>query len=101
MPEKYDDSRPPGKGSGWRRLRSFKLPDRQKVNIWIDVVRFGMSDAWEVPEAWRRGGKWFHVHNGREMEIRDDIITHWRPVREVTASPPERLPDNGRASNEP
>lgn len=91
MPEKYDDSRGPKRGSRWRRVASFNLPDRQKVNVWVDALVAGMSDAWEVPEAWRVGDRWFHIHKGREMEIRGDIVTHWRPVREVNASPAERL----------
>jgi len=73
MSEKYDGNCGPGKGTGWRRISSFKLPDREKVNIWLTVSAsprsFGIGDAWEVPEAWRVKGKWFHIHNGKEMEI--------------------------------
>lgn len=98
MPETYDDTRGPGKWPGWRKIASFDRPDREKVNVWVDTSSSCMplTDAWEVPEAWRVGDKWFHVHQGREMEIHQHMVTHWRPVRD-TGHPVERLPPTVKA----
>jgi hypothetical protein len=96
MPASYDDTRGPENDKGWKPAGRYKGADRELVNIWLTVYAsprsMGMSDAYEVPEAWRQNGKWFHVHNGKEMEIFNDYVTHYRPVRDVNASPPERLP---------
>lgn len=98
MPEQYDDTRGPGKSPGWRKISSFSLPDRQKINVWLTIypspLSMGMGDAFEVPEAWRENGKWFHVHKGRSMEIRGNYVTHWRPVRDTNGSSPETVSDN-------
>lgn len=91
MPSSYDDTRGPSVNGGWRKASNYKGADGALVNLWIQSSGF-MSDEWEVPEAWRKNGRWFHVHNGREMEIHSHMVTHYRPVRVVSASPPERLP---------
>jgi hypothetical protein len=92
MPDTYDDTRVPGKDSGWKKIQNFKLPDLEKVNIWLTIWAsprsMGMGDAFEVPDAWRLNGKWFHVHNGKDTEIYADYVTHWRPVR--TSKPGEK-----------
>lgn len=71
MPVSYDDTRGPGKVPGWRKVSSFRRPDCEKVNIWLTIhaspMSMGMGDSFEVPEAWRINGKWFHIHKGREM----------------------------------
>jgi hypothetical protein len=95
MPTTYDESRGPGKNPGWCKIGSFKLPDREKVNIWLTIhastLSMGMGDAFEVPECWKSNGKWFHVHQGKEMEIDSRYVTHWRPVRITNGSPAEQL----------
>lgn len=98
MPATYDDTRGPGKMPGWRKIDNFDRPDYEKVNIWINTASSGMplSDSWEVPEAWRDHNRWFHVHNGRPMEIHSHMVTHWRPVRD-TGHPVERLPSTATA----
>lgn len=76
-------------------MSDFDLPDGEKVNIWMTIYpsprSMGMGDAYEVSEAWRENGIWFHVHRGKKAELYDDYVTHWRPVRLVNASPPEQL----------
>lgn len=95
MPSSYDDTRGPEFDSGWLNTSDFDRPDREKVNVWLTIYpsprSMGMGDAYEVPEAWRQDGKWFHVHDGKEAELYSDYVTHWRPVRETAGSPPEQL----------
>lgn len=42
--------------------------DRDQVDVWMSVhaspLSFGIADAFRVPDAWRRGGKWFHRYRG-------------------------------------
>ena len=94
MPETYDDTRGPGRSPGWRKISSFNRADREKVNIWVNTSSSGMAirDAWEVPEAWREDGKWFHIHRGKPMEIHRHMVTHWRAVRD-TGHAAECLPE--------
>ncbi len=77
--------------SEWKPIKTFRGPDRREVDIWLSVHAsprsFGMADAWRVTEAWRTEGKWFHRHNGKEMELVGDYITHWMPM----PKPPARL----------
>lgn len=72
--------------SEWKPIKTFRKPDRHEVDIWLTVpaspMSFGWADAWRVTEAWRRDGKWFHRHEGKEAEIVSHYVTHWMPIPE-------------------
>lgn len=77
--------------SEWKPIKTFRGPDHRKVDIWLSVHAsprsFGMADAWRVIECWRKDGKWFHYHEGKEAEIVAEYITHWMPE----PKPPKQL----------
>jgi Protein of unknown function (DUF551) len=70
--------------SEWRPTKTFRGPDYREFDIWLTVPAsprsFGMGDAWRVIEAYRKNGKWYHRHEGKEAEIVLDYITHWMPI---------------------
>jgi len=72
--------------SPWKPIKSFNGPDFKEVDIWMQVYAsprsFGISDSFRVVEAYRKDGKWFHLHKGKEMELYADYITHWMPIPE-------------------
>lgn len=76
--------------SEWRPIKTFRRPDYREVDLWLSVHAsprsFGMGDAWRVVDCYRKGGKWFHRVDGKEMEIVADYITHWMPQ----PNPPRR-----------
>lgn len=53
----------------WKPIETFRGPDREAVDLWLVV--YG---------AYRVDGKWFHHHEGKEMEVDDAYITHWAPI---------------------
>lgn len=75
----------------WRPIASFDRPDREEVDLWMHIYAsprsFGMADSFRVIEAWRRDGKWFHRHDGKEAELYADYVTHWMPMPQSPDSP--------------
>jgi hypothetical protein len=70
--------------SPWKPIKTFRLPDRHEVDIWLQAPAsprsMGWADAWRVIEAYRINEKWFHRQDGKEMEIVTEYVTHWMPI---------------------
>lgn len=68
----------------WKKIKTFRGPDRREVDLWLRIYpsprSMGWSDAFRVPNAWRKDGRWFHNYQGREKELEKDYITHWMPL---------------------
>jgi hypothetical protein len=71
----------------WKPIAEFEDvgPFRQ-FDLWLTVNpsprSFGMGDAWRVPDAYYKDGKWWHVQNAESKELVSDYITHFmaRPI---------------------
>lgn len=70
--------------SRWRPIRTVPTREHFEVDLWMQwsasPLTMGEADAFRVPDAYRKDGKWFHKHNGKEMELRPEYITHWMPI---------------------
>ncbi len=69
----------------WIKIKPYKGPSwPTNVDLWLDIwaspMSLGIADAFRVPEAYHRNGKWFNLVNGKEEEIRSEYITHWMPM---------------------
>jgi hypothetical protein len=70
-------------GGGWKTLSRKTLPsEKVVVDVWMRIPAsprsFGMSDEFGVPDAWREGGVWYHIFNGRPEPVASEYISHWR-----------------------
>lgn len=67
----------------WKPIAEFDTTRSMldRVDVWIDVKAsprsFGISDAWRVVDAYYKDGKWWHAHNGKQAELRSEIVTHY------------------------
>lgn len=73
----------------WRPIKEFRgetdpYDERRQVDLWVQIYAsprsMGMSDAFRVPNCWKKDGKWFHWHNKEESQLFPDYITHWMRV---------------------
>lgn len=77
----------------WKPIAEFEDvgPIRQ-FDLWLTVRRsprsMGLGDAWRVPDAYYKDGKWWHVQNAESKELVSDYITHFmdRPTGPNSAS---------------
>lgn len=83
----------------WKPIETFDGMDLlDQVDLWLVIHpsprSIGWGDAFRVIEAYRRKGKWFHSHNGKEAELNSDYITHWmKPIEGPPADSPVSRPD--------
>lgn len=70
------------RGKGWKTIKSAPL-DGTVVDVWLEIYpsarSMGMGDAFGVPDAWFKDGKWVHMYRGAPTELERSYITHWRP----------------------
>lgn len=68
--------------NGWMSIDTFDEPDLTEVDLWLEIHAsprsMGFADSFRVPDAFRRGGKWFHRNPVKEEELYAPYITHWR-----------------------
>lgn len=64
----------------------------RRVDLWLYIyaspLSMGMSDAFKVADAWRKGGEWWHIHKGRETRLEASYVTHWSTIPSPEEPPP-------------
>jgi hypothetical protein len=56
-----------------------------EMDVWMKIpaspMTMGFSDSFRVPNAYRKGDRWFHrTEMGVEKELQRDYITHWMQI---------------------
>lgn len=71
---------------GWQDISTLSLPIPEGRGHMVDLHVRGLHRQYRMPNVWRDHGEWCYVSEGpKVLTIRDDLVTHWRPL---PAAPP-------------
>lgn len=66
----------------WRKIKTYEDDTGfDRVDLWLVIPAsprsMGWADAFRVPDACRRQGKWYYYEGAKEKELEAVYITHW------------------------